>query len=390
MATKSHVLLLAPVALIALLGACGPNQRERELQTTNQTLTAQIRTLEASGNELRATLAEALAEAERLRSETMEAAEREMELQAKIVSLEAELADSGEAVATLQSDLAESLVALEATRLELSEAQAAQEALVQGLAISTISLESADESEEVAADEPIIRRLAAERDEAMNRATGLADELSQAVLRVEELSRERDLAIAQVAAITNERDRLEEELSARGAEVAELLAERQSLITERQDLIEERQSLVAERQGLLDERQELLTEQQQLLARQASMDAELDQSAEQLGTVQGRAAELTQRLEGLLAEHSGLQDMTQRQRDEIESVRSALEDAQNEVARLTGARGIYTVQDGDSLSWVAVFFYRDGTRWSDILGANAHLIDHPDLIFPGMVLIVPN
>ncbi|MEJ2357187.1 MAG: LysM peptidoglycan-binding domain-containing protein [Deinococcales bacterium] len=59
------------------------------------------------------------------------------------------------------------------------------------------------------------------------------------------------------------------------------------------------------------------------------------------------------------------------------------------MARLTGARGIYTVQPADSLSSIAVFFYRDGYRWPAIFEANAHLISDPDLIFPGMVLIVP-
>jgi nucleoid-associated protein YgaU len=70
-------------------------------------------------------------------------------------------------------------------------------------------------------------------------------------------------------------------------------------------------------------------------------------------------------------------------------VRRRLEQAQSEVARLTGARGIYTVQPADSLSSIAVFFYRNADRWPAILEANAHLIYNPDLIFPGMVLIVP-
>ena len=70
-------------------------------------------------------------------------------------------------------------------------------------------------------------------------------------------------------------------------------------------------------------------------------------------------------------------------------MRQELETTQNEIARLTGARGIYTVQPGDSLSSIATFFYGNGNRWPDIMQANENLIDAPDLIFSGMVLIVP-
>ena len=48
------------------------------------------------------------------------------------------------------------------------------------------------------------------------------------------------------------------------------------------------------------------------------------------------------------------------------------------------------MQDGDSLSKIAAFFYRRASRWPDILRANSHLIDKPDLIYPKQVLIIPN
>jgi len=92
----------------------------------------------------------------------------------------------------------------------------------------------------------------------------------------------------------------------------------------------------------------------------------------------------------VLAEQQGLEFVTEAQRDELARIRSELNETQNVVARLTGARGIYTVQSGDSLSSIATFFYRNGNRWTDILAANANLIDDPDLIFSGMVLIVPS
>jgi len=117
--------------------------------------------------------------------------------------------------------------------------------------------------------------------------------------------------------------------------------------------------------------------------------ARLGETAEALEDAQGRAVQLTGRLSDLLEEQAGLQETTQAQRDALASVRADLEATQTEIARLTGARGIYTVQAADSLSSIATFFYRDGNRWPDILAANDNLIDDPDLIFAGMVLIVP-
>ena len=58
--------------------------------------------------------------------------------------------------------------------------------------------------------------------------------------------------------------------------------------------------------------------------------------------------------------------------------------------RGSNAHGIYTIKESDSLSTVAAFFYANGNYWPRIAEANRFLIgDNPDLIFAGMVLIIP-
>lgn len=52
--------------------------------------------------------------------------------------------------------------------------------------------------------------------------------------------------------------------------------------------------------------------------------------------------------------------------------------------------GEYTVKKGDSLWDIAIVFYGDGNRWSDIFNANLDCVDNPDVIFPGQVLKIPN
>ena len=91
----------------------------------------------------------------------------------------------------------------------------------------------------------------------------------------------------------------------------------------------------------------------------------------------------------LRQQQAGLEQLTEAQKREMVELALELEQAQREVARLSGARGIYTVQNADSLSSIAAYFYRRGHRWPEILRANDNLIDDADLIFPGMVLIIP-
>lgn len=50
----------------------------------------------------------------------------------------------------------------------------------------------------------------------------------------------------------------------------------------------------------------------------------------------------------------------------------------------------YTVQQGDTLSKIARDFYNDANRYPDIFEANRPMLTHPDKIYPGQVLRIPN
>ncbi len=162
-------------------------------------------------------------------------------------------------------------------------------------------------------------------------------------------------------------------------------AARQARTEMQQSLDQVRVSL----QNAAAERDALAAELAAVRARAAATDRELQQSSGNLEQEQKRASDLTDRLAAAVSEQSRLRTSTDAQRAEIAAISAALADAQAKVARLTGARGIYTVQDGDSLSSIALFFYRNAYRWPGIAQANKHLINHPDKIFPAMVLIIP-
>ena len=46
------------------------------------------------------------------------------------------------------------------------------------------------------------------------------------------------------------------------------------------------------------------------------------------------------------------------------------------------------VRPGDSLSEIAVEFYGDGNRWTEIAEANSYL-GNPEAPYVGMVLVIP-
>lgn len=171
-----------------------------------------------------------------------------------------------------------------------------------------------------------------------------------------------------------------------GAKAAGELSDRQRAVDE---LEKRSKALAAENDALKKKLASLGEKVEASAAEREALARKLGATGRTLEEAQVRAAELNKSYETLLTEKTTLAERVAARRTELESTKKALEEAQSEVARLMGARGIYTVQNGDSLSTIAAFFYRDGLRWPDIFKANSFLISHPDLIYPKQVLIIP-
>jgi parvulin-like peptidyl-prolyl isomerase/nucleoid-associated protein YgaU len=106
---------------------------------------------------------------------------------------------------------------------------------------------------------------------------------------------------------------------------------------------------------------------------------------ETLEAAETLAFELTAQLRDL----ANRTDLSAEQQAELEALQNRLSDVQQQVASLTGASSTYTVQPGDTLSTIASSYYGTSANWEAILEANSYLIDDPDLIFPGFVLLMP-
>ncbi len=196
------------------------------------------------------------------------------------------------------------------------------------------------------------------------------------------LSSERDSLSSQRDALSGERDILKEEMNSARERVAALESELKSSQHKAAELAAEKEKLS---QGLSETQRKAAA----AAAARAELSRELQAKEQTLEQAKARSAELNKAYESLLKDKSQLAASDAAHRAELERTRKAFEEVQGVIARLTGARGIYTVQNTDSLSKIAAFFYHDALRWHDIFKANAHLIDHPDLIYPEQVLIVP-
>ena len=76
------------------------------------------------------------------------------------------------------------------------------------------------------------------------------------------------------------------------------------------------------------------------------------------------------------------------------AVKSFQGDADLEVDGIAGpntweALGVYVVQSGDTLSGIAEERLGDPERWPEIFDLNRDLIEDPDKISPGQVLVLP-
>jgi nucleoid-associated protein YgaU len=207
---------------------------------------------------------------------------------------------------------------------------------------------------------------------------------------------EREIARVQAlsAARASIASRLEAELGNLTRRLSVLRLQNAILATENSRLT--RESLAA------DTRLRRLGEHAALLAKYADSEA-------RAGRLQARVTELQERLasnrpdpDAIAAARARITELHKAYRTlratrphdptrkaALESTQRALQRGQIELALLSGARGVYTVQEGDSLERISRFFYRDPSRWQAIFQANEVLLSRPGQITPGIVLLIP-
>ena len=393
------------MAVAISVTACGPSEREQALEAEAAALQDRINELEVAlsdRSDVTSELEDALAAAQSERDAAQEAL---TDVQADLEAAEAELARAASTDADDASPSEEGLIE-ENRRLQAQ------------LAAADIQTQAAQNRAETleAQNRELTDRLLRLRTGADRIETGLGDALEQLSTLEQTRQRARAQADGNAAALDAQQavvERLQSDLEGARATVVALREELN--VTESaadadlppalQDALERVAELEAERDEAQNRLRDLEDRRTALQARLAESEAALaalqsdvraavesetqalrmerDSALADLEAAEARARELTDALAAAQAVEGARDGRL------LKALQVALVEAQGDVARLANARGVYTVQPADSLSGVARFFYRDGNQWPAILAANDHLIDDPDLIFTGMVLVVP-
>jgi len=121
-------------------------------------------------------------------------------------------------------------------------------------------------------------------------------------------------------------------------------------------------------------------------------EKELNETKQKLETLQQEQEALATKFQELEAEHAAVTKQVQTLTWANEVLVKELEAAYATGASgplPEGARGIYVLRQGESLSRVAKAFYGDPERWKDIVAANKDSIPDPDMVKAGTIITIP-
>jgi len=107
-----------------------------------------------------------------------------------------------------------------------------------------------------------------------------------------------------------------------------------------------------------------------------------------LSTLQASAGEYARKLQELhraLRRSPGDEDLMQQADAAVTNLRRQ----QLLLAAAMGAGSVYQLRPEDTLALLAARFYGNGNRWPKIYEANRHVLDNPDLLLPGVTLVLP-
>ncbi|RCV87282.1 LysM peptidoglycan-binding domain-containing protein [Billgrantia montanilacus] len=74
-----------------------------------------------------------------------------------------------------------------------------------------------------------------------------------------------------------------------------------------------------------------------------------------------------------------------------ENIDELIEELARDQTLVARGRGdtLYEVRRGETLAGIAGRYYGDSNRWEEIHEANAHVLRNPDLVWPGLMLVLP-
>lgn len=383
------------VAGLALASGCGPGEEELRLAAQNESLMKERDQFAAEKDALREELETRYADLEAKLSNTQEDFES---AQASTTQQEAALTSAREEIETTATEITTLRERVQAAEAELQASRAQGESLSEASTELSAQLETFEqEKSDIVNQNKNLQEMITTLEgrlqssvptkEADAMRTQLEDQRARAVT----IEQEREQIASERQGLKEIVATLEERLqsSVAKSELQTMHAKLQELQVVLADTEQRNDRVMSDNESLLVRIQKLERGLESSTVEQGSLRERLTTTSGALDEAKNRATELNQSYATLLEEKAGLESMSATSQAELDETRQSLEQAQSEVARLSGGRGIYTVQRGDYLSTISAFFYRDASRWRDVHATNSFLITDPDLIYPGMVLVIP-
>jgi nucleoid-associated protein YgaU len=367
-----------------------------ELSETIDRLKAQLALQVRVAEEARAQVEASEVLAADLDAARAQLAAEKLKFEDRLASLRARHQEAQEEGAKAQAATREENVALSADNQELKAALSRSEELAGDLEQRMSLLEETHAGalaamEKLRADKSVLDgEITAKREAVENLSADLeAERATVGELRMA-LSGEKEALAESRTALGQERQNAGE-LEARLAKVEQSAAE------DAEELRRQVEASGAERDLLQGALTESKTECDSLRGQLEDAKADLTEVAERLPVSSGGTRtdeqirnEAAERLADLKAHQRQQGRMN---RGEWRLKRSRLEAdvlvSQLQLAESTGARGVYRVQQDDTLAGISRDFYGKSSAWSRIYEANRHMLKSPDRVFPGATLIVP-
>lgn len=353
----------------ALAGLEVSDELRGQVQTLREDVRAQLAALQdeqEGGNTTPSEGTQAAQTQAALQEENRALTERLSNFQEAFIAAQVDLQALGEEVSTLQAERDELQADLGAQTQRSDALRSERDALTQQL--GSVQNENEQLSGALEAAQTQNQELSSTLGEAQSQVSSLQEQLAT-------LTQENQTSQA-------EREALQSQLESVQAEQADLSAQLSEANTSSEQLSER----LTQAQN---ERDQLLSRLNQTLNQEQTLEESLTPRQDQLEQARTQASEAAETYVALRQQTPNLSAVSEARRGEVEAAQRALLEAQRTVARLSGAQAAYTVRGGDSLSEIAVLFYRSGSRWTDIVDANGYVLDDPDALIPGMVLVIP-
>lgn len=341
------------------------------LGSENQAVTAQLDKISEEVLELRSVRSELLQQAEQARAEAEGLRSQNQATQAQLASTQEEVVELRAARDALQQQITE----VDGRLQQAEQAGADSEERLQAAILGAEKLRN-DLARQIEQARAEIEGLRSEHKTAKAQLASTQEEVVQLRAARDALQQQLAAAEGRLQQADQARAEMQARLAASGLEVRRLEDELAETL-EANDALEGQ--LAAMKQAL-EERDQAITDIRGRLPAPEGGSVTVEQARSGAAAA---ARELSEALQTAAGSNSP------EARSAVREAEHRLHRSQFFVARILNARGVYRVRPLDSLALVSQRFYGDGNLWSGIYEANAHVLENPDRLIPGMTLVIP-